>query len=213
MDNRQRIFFFLFRNQLLFSLLLAATGFTAPAWADVEAPRSSRSFLVNFQHIDLTDQNDRPFNPAELQHRVVLFNFIYTHCASTCPMQTRVLVQVMRSLPADVLSNVRIVSVSIDPAVDTPQQLKQFANTLQADLAGWIFLTGKPDQIVRLTQRLNLFDEGTTNPSTRPEAHRTALWLMDQQGRMLQRYDGDPPDRQRLARELIQLSRMPVTTP
>jgi len=114
---------------------------------------------------------------------------------------------------AGIGANVRIVSVSIDPAVDTPQQLKQFANTLQADLAGWIFLTGKPDQIVRLTQRLNLFDEGTTNPSTRPEAHRTALWLMDQQGRMLQRYDGDPPDRQRLARELIQLSRMPVTTP
>lgn len=171
---------------------------------------SSQSFLSNFIGVDLVDQQGRPFQPAELANHVVLFNFIFTRCGSTCPMQTRVLAQVFEKLPADIRGQVRFVSVSIDPENDTPDKLRNFSKTMGADLEGWTFLTGGAEQIERLTQRLHIFDQSETGQANKPQIHRTSLWLVDKQGRMLQRYRGDPPDKERLIRELAQVSRMTI---
>jgi protein SCO1/2 len=171
---------------------------------------SPQSFLSNLDGMMLVDQHGRTFEPAALVNRVVLFNFIFTGCGSVCPLQTRSLAQVFQELPADVRDGVRFVSVSIDPANDTPEKLKQYAKTLHADRDGWSFLTGDVQQIQQLAQRLHLFDESAAGQADQPQMHRTSLWLVDRQGRMLQRYRGDPPDKARLIREITQVSHMTV---
>lgn len=185
-----------------------AQSSASPATAGSSPKISPHSFL-NLLDMDLVDQNARPFQPASLIDQVVLFNFIFTGCGSVCPLQTRTLAQVMKELPEDVRSQVRFVSVSIDPANDTPEKLRQFAKAMDADREGWSFLTGDPRQIEQLAGRLRLFDE-SASPESKPEMHRTSLWLVDKQGRMLQRYRGDPPDKERLVRELTQVSRMTI---
>lgn len=166
------------------------------------------SFLNNFAAIALQDQSGKAFTVDQLDDRVVLFSFIFTGCDSTCPIQTRVLSQVLQDLPPGVRKQVRFVSVSIDPGNDTPEKMLKFARQMQADQDGWLFLTGDVLQLQDLARRLHLMDEASPNT---PSIHRTSLWLVDKQGRMLQRYRGDPPDRERLVRELIQVSRLPVS--
>lgn len=188
----------------------AGTPAANPATVNVLAEIPSDSFLTNFAGLNLLDQQGVPFQAAGLVNHVVLFNFIFTNCGSVCPMQTRTLVQVFGALPDDVRGQVRFVSVSIDPENDTPAKLQRFSKTMGADLDGWSFLTGDTLQVEALTQRLHIFDESETGQVNKPEIHRTSLWLVDKQGRMLQRYRGDPPDKERLIRELAQVSRMTV---
>ena len=180
--------------------------------ATVDAPHKfpPHSFLNNLDGVNLIDQHGRPFEPADLINHVVLFNFIFTNCPATCPMQTKILADIFRGLPENVRSEVRFISVSIDPVNDTPDRLRDFSKTMNADLDGWVFLTGDPAQIDKLTERLHIFDESETGETNKPQIHRTSLWLVDKQGRMLQRYRGDPPNKERLGRELAQVSRMKI---
>lgn len=166
----------------------------------------SASFLTNFDQITLVDQHGQAFDPALLNDHVVLFNFIFTGCESTCPVQTRMLAQVLQTLPDAARKQVRFISVSIDPGNDSPAKMQQFARAMEADLEGWLFLTGDVRQLQDLARRLHMLDEGRPNT---PQVHRTSLWLVDKQGRMLQRYRGNPPDQQRLIRELIQVTQLP----
>jgi cytochrome oxidase Cu insertion factor (SCO1/SenC/PrrC family) len=163
------------------------------------------SFLNNLVDVELVDQHSRSFQPTTLKNHVVLFNFIYTSCGSICPMQTKILSQVLQELPADVRNQVRFVSVSIDPQ-DTPDRLRHFSETMDADLDGWSFLAGDSEQITGLAQRLRLFDVAESGAADKPQNHRASLWLVDKQGQMLQRYRGDPPDKERLIKEITQVS-------
>ena len=175
----------------------------------------AESFLIHFVDLDLVDQKGEAFDVHDLADRGVLFNFIYTDCAAACPVQTHTLVKVLKNLPTDVRRQIRFVSVSIHPETDTPDKLMQFAMNLQADLDGWTFLTGNTKQIRRLSHTLQLVAPGgyaapagsPTDP-IKATLHQTTLWLVDRQGRLLQRYQGDPPDPERLVRELGQVSRM-----
>lgn len=192
----------------LFPCFSNAQVLSEPGPTTKPAAVSPSSFLSHFSGIDLIDQSGQVFQASSLANNVVLFSFIFTDCTSACPLQTRVLSNVLKDLPDDVRARVRFVSVSIDPATDTPEKLQRFAAQMEADQQGWSFLTGDSRQIAELTQRLHLIDEPASGQQALPQIHRTSLWLVDQQGRMLQRYRGDPPDQDRLIRELSQLSRM-----
>lgn len=197
-------------STILLSLLLLAPNLYAdsPISSKQSQDISSISFLSNFNQLNLIDHHGIPFEPSKLQGRVVLFNFIYTGCHSTCPIQTRALSQVLKQLPADVRSQVNFVSVSIDPKQDSPEKMMAFARSLEADIEGWLFLTGTLKEVGKLSQRLHLLDESLETQNQMPVIHRTSLWLVDKQGRLLQRYKGDPPDQQRLVREISQVSRL-----
>lgn len=167
---------------------------------DVQADRTS--FLTNFQPLNLVDQAARPFDVGSLRGKVVLFNFIFTSCPNICPVQTQALAEVQRGLPQRDRDRVHFVSVSIDPTHDTPQVLRSFAERFKVDFSRWTFVTGGTADIDRLADRLRLFAE---NKDRRPENHGTTLWLMDGQGRLMQRYAGNPPEVPRLVSELHSL--------
>lgn len=183
------------------SLLLALAALPALSAA---ARADEPGFALNFAGAALRDQDDRPFDFASLAGKVVLVNFVYTGCSTVCPVQTRVLADVQAALPPPARAKVRFVSLSLDPLNDTPQALKAFATKMGADLSGWWFVTGKPDDIDKIAARLRLFKPG---PATkRPDDHATSLWAVDTKGRLIQRYAGNPPERERLVRELTTLA-------
>lgn len=162
-------------------------------------------FVSNFDQVDLVDQEGQPFNTTELAHHVVLFSFIFTGCDAICPIQIRSLRDVFTSLPDTVRQHIRFVSISIDPGNDSPEKMKNFARLMQADIEGWFFLSGDVTKTQDIVRRLHLIDEADPD---NPENHRTSLWLVDGQGRTLQRYKGNPPDKERLIKELVQVSQL-----
>jgi protein SCO1/2 len=169
------------------------------------AAHDRTSFLTNFEPLTLVDQAQQPFNIAALRGKVVLFNFIFTSCPNVCPVQTLALADVQRGLPPRIRDRVHFVSVSIDPTHDTPNVLRSFAARFRVDFSHWTFVTGGTADIDRLSDRLRLFAQNTDR---RPENHGTTLWLMDGNGRLMQRYAGDPPEVPRLINELDSLAKL-----
>lgn len=181
---------------------LAAAALAAPlAGAQTgSASAAGPSFYDSFSGMQLTDQSGRPLRLNSLRGKVVLFNFIFTACATVCPVQTHAMAQMLRQMSPALRARVHLVSVSLDPLGDTPQTLTAFARRYQVDHAHWSFATGRPGDIQRLAETLWLFRDGRGQAPL--EDHATSLWLVDTQGVLRIRYAGNPPDTARIEREL-----------
>jgi protein SCO1/2 len=168
---------------------------------------TARAQPVVLRGVELRDQQGQAVDAPSLQGRPVLLNFVFTGCSSTCPVQVHELAALHRALPGDVRGAVRFLSVTVDPAHDTPQSLTEFARRMGANLPGWRFATGVPAQVDVLTARMQAFDARAGQ--ARPQDHRTSLYLFDASGALVQRFAGVPVDRTRLADELTRLVRRP----
>jgi protein SCO1/2 len=180
----------------------AAAGITTPPMA----PKADQ-FARNFDGTVLTDVQGLRFDPQALSGQVVLYNFFFTGCSTVCPTQTAALSRVLAGLSPAARRRVHIVSVSIDPLSDTPTTLKAYARRMGADRPGWHFVSGRPNDITQVSDRLKLMPRGA---HTRPATHTTALWLVDAAGHLRMRYDGRQPDVHRLTRELDILATQPA---
>lgn len=187
------------RRACLFAL--AASCVSGPASANGRDPST---FATNFDGMSLVDQEGRPFAFRVVAGQVLLVNFVFTGCSTVCPVQTRVLAEVLRGQAASGAgAKLRFVSFSLDPVNDTPAVLKAYAQSMGVDLARWSFVTGRPEDIDRISERLRLFRPGEL--TKRPDDHATTLWLVDARGRLMLRLNGNPPDAARLTRELTAL--------
>lgn len=149
------------------------------------------------------DQSGRAVRLQALSGRPVLLHFVFTGCSTSCPTQLAELADVHRALPAESRARVRFVSVSVDPLNDTPKALADFAQRVGANQPGWTFITGRPEHLAPLYERLRVFDSAAAAPSAAD--HRTSLYLYGADGRLLQRFRGVPVDRPRLIAELSRL--------
>ena len=79
--------------------------------------------------------------PKELDDgRVVVMNFIFTTCETTCPLSSQTFAAFQRKLGAD-RRYVHLVSISIDPEQDTPLHLREYAKKFHAG-PQWQHYTG-----------------------------------------------------------------------
>jgi len=72
---------------------------------------------------------------------IVVMDFVYTTCTTVCPVLSALFTQVQSKLGDHVGSDVKLVSVSVDPIRDTPQRLKAYSAKHRAG-DGWVWLTG-----------------------------------------------------------------------
>jgi protein SCO1 len=97
--------------------------------------------------VTLLNQFGKTVSLASLKGKPVLVDFIYTRCPGLCETMTLKMARVADDLKTELGSRVTMVSVTLDPADDGPAQLLKFAKKLGAQRYGWLFLTGKLDQI------------------------------------------------------------------
>jgi protein SCO1/2 len=86
------------------------------------------------------DQAGQPFTLSQLSGQVWVANFVFTDCPSVCPMLTSQMGNLQRRM-APQAPALRYVSISVDPAQDTPPVLAAYAARHQADLSTWRFVT------------------------------------------------------------------------
>jgi protein SCO1/2 len=91
----------------------------------------------------------------------VIVSFIYTSCGAVCPVLSATLAQARQYLGADA-ARVRILSISIDPAYDTPARLRAYGRQFHAD-GDWRFYTGDPAAIVTLQRAFDAYRGDKTN--------------------------------------------------
>ena len=99
-----------------------------------------------------------------LAGQVVLINTLFTRCVDACPLITQKLARA-RELLGPQAERVRFVSLSNDPAYDTPARLQRFAR--ERGVSGnWVLLTGAEADMSRLLTRFNLVGGGGQDHST-----------------------------------------------
>ena len=105
-------------------------------------------------------------------------NLIYTSCKDECPLETARLVQVQQLLGDRVGKDVFFYSISIDPTRDTPAVLKAYAEKFHVG-PGWLFLTGKEDDIKLVAKKLGL---SRRRDALTRDGHSASLMIGDESG-------------------------------
>ena len=95
----------------------------------------------------LTNQLGRSVTERDFKGKVWIASFVFTRCASVCPMLTAKFRQLQEQLHD--VPGLAYVSISVDPEYDTPQVLAAYAKRFDADASRWQFLTGPLADIER----------------------------------------------------------------
>jgi len=136
---------------------------------------------------NLVDQDGRPVSLASLRGKVLLLDFVYTHCPGPCPILTSRHVSVQRALPPELTEKVHFVSISLDPERDTPEAFRRYAEARGADLATWSFLGGAPDAVADVDARYGVAPTPGQNGEIE---HLVITYLIDTEGRIARRFAG-----------------------
>ena len=105
--------------------------------------------------VELLDQDGRTvhFYTDLVKGKTVAVNFIFTTCTTICPPLGATFARVQRELGARAGRDVHLISISVDPATDTPERLKAWGAKFHA-AEGWTFVTGRKPQVDELLRAL-----------------------------------------------------------
>jgi len=131
-----------------------ALGTPAPTTA---AGENSDSFSsAKIPDTQVVDQNGKQLNFYSdlIKGRTVAINFIFTTCTGICPSLTATFHRVEENAATRGVK-VSLVSVSVDPTVDTPERLHEYAEKFKAG-PNWTFVTGDKARIDAVLQALGV---------------------------------------------------------
>jgi protein SCO1 len=186
-------------------LVLVILGFPAVVHAHDtahHAPHQRLPKIAPAPAFSLTSQNRMPVALADLRGKTVAVTFIYTSCTDTCPVLTALMVHVQDKLGRDFGEKIVFVSITVDPERDTPEVLKEYADTFGADLKGWAFLTGAPATIRAVIHRYGVF--AAKNPNGEVD-HTFLTSIIDRNGMLRVQYLGVRFDKEEFQRDLKDL--------
>jgi protein SCO1/2 len=162
----------------LLTVTLLQTSVRAAGDGSEESSGGARWGANYFPNVPLITQEGKTvrfFNDL-LRDKVVVINFIYTSCPDVCPLETSRLAELQGILADRVGRDVFMYSISIDPEHDTPEVLAEYAARFGAG-PGWLFLTGKKEDITLVRRKLSLYREKKDQGST---DHNTSLIIGNQ---------------------------------
>lgn len=128
--------------------------------------------------------------------RVVLLSFVYTHCpdAEGCPLATAVLHSVGRRVAAEprLRSRIRLISLSFDPARDTPEVMRRYAQGFLREGLDWRFLTTASEAelapILAAYRQTRVPEVDAEDVPTGGFSHLLRVFLIDREARIRQVY-------------------------
>ena len=162
---------------LAFTLIVFAAGAAkadschAPAAKPAAATAAAATSIPN---VKVTTQDGKTVDFYEdlIKGKVVAVNFVFTSCTTVCPPMGAIFGKLQEQR-----ADAHLVSVSIDPEVDTPERLKSWSRKFGAR-PGWTLVTGKKDDIVRLLKAMNAYSPDFANhqPVTVVGNDATGTW-------------------------------------
>jgi len=100
------------------------------------------------------DNKEVRFYDDLIKGKQAVINMMYAECHGACPLVTTVMKRTYRDLKDRMGKDLFFYSISVKPQDDTPAALKHYAQTRNADLPGWYFLTGDAYDIETIRFRL-----------------------------------------------------------
>jgi protein SCO1/2 len=151
------------RGWLAASAILPAAGalIALRSKAEFSAPVSGREVMREryFPNVVLTTHEGKQvrFYDDLIKDKAVVINVMFASCNDACPLITANLTRVQELLADRMARDLFFYSITIDPEHDTPEILDLYAKSYGVG-PGWLFLTGRPDDIEQLRQKLGYVD-------------------------------------------------------
>jgi len=183
-------------------LALALAAVAAFALYQVESARSDPEALDDYGEMPefrFVDQEGESFGRDELEGSVALVSFQFTRCPAACVTMSRELRRLHERYEGR--DDLRLVTFTVDPEHDTPEVLREYAESLGVADGIWTFLNGPLDRVVEVSEKGFLLPAEVL-----PAGHSSRLVLVDRGGRIRGYYDAlEPEAMERLDRDLAAL--------
>lgn len=153
-----------------------------------DAPASRLAVIQPAPGFALTAQDGKPLKSADLKGKVLLVSFVFTTCSGSCPATTSRLVQVQQELARQGQlkdGRVHLLSITLDPARDTPDKLRDYLKLYDADPASWTALTGSAEEVAQTIKDWGMWAKPAANGQL---DHPSRIFLVDPQGRVREIY-------------------------
>ena len=186
-----------------------------------QAVRKELPVLATLPQFSLVDEAGKPFGRDDLLGKVWVADFVFTSCADACPRLQEKMRRIQdRLIPVEQGGQISLLSISVDPERDTPEKLREYAQTYGARPGMWRYLTGAQKEVEKtVVQGFHTAmakipvpgGKARGSPQGRAEAegrstdsdphaeafdimHGERLVLVDRLGRIRGFYDADDPD-------------------
>lgn len=148
-------------------LLLAGLSQTQQPTGKSESSTSESAAQEYFTDTAVVDQDgqEQRFYTDLLKGKVVVINAMFASCKDSCPTIAAKLARIQKWLGPRLGTNVRLLSITVDPEADTPSILKQYGARFGAQ-PGWFFLTGKKQNVEFILRKLRLYAERKQDHAT-----------------------------------------------
>jgi len=143
----------------------------------------------------LTDHNGNEVTDASFHGKFMLVFFGYTYCPDVCPTALTDISDAMDSL-GDSAEKITPVFISVDPARDTPEHLKEYASYFHPRL---VAMTGSEQVIKTVAKSYRVYYAKAKSEDEDPESylidHSSIIYLMGPDGKFVTHFShGTEPD-------------------
>ena len=149
-----------------------------------------------------TDINGMPVHLEAFFDKPLIINLVYTSCYHICQMTTQHLKKMVEianeSLGADKFN---VITVGFDAMIDTPEMMRDYAQSRSIKLENWHFLSGDMDTVGRLTEAVGFTYVRTSNGFD----HTLQATMVDQKGKIYTQVYGESYDAPLLMEPLKEL--------
>ena len=152
-----------------------------------------------FQKIDkpapdftLRDADDHSVRLAEFRHKVLVLHFVYTTCPDVCPLHAERIAEIQAMINQTPMRElVQFVTITTDPANDTPAVLRKYGPAHGLDAVNWLFLTSGPSRPEDATRNLaERFGHKFTRAEDGYQIHGVVTHVIDRDGRWQANFHG-----------------------
>ena len=163
-----------------------------PAMIDPKLVDESIQFVKKYHTIapfTMTNQNGQTITEKDYENKVYVADFFFTTCPSICPIMTKNMFSLQEKLKTK-YPEVKLLSYSVTPEIDTIEQLKRYAIENKVDDKIWNLVTGDKKEIYTLARKSYLVVQNDGNGGPHDMIHTENFVLIDEENRIRGYYDG-----------------------
>ncbi len=157
----------------------------APGFTEGNLPPIGR-----VQPFTFNNQNGKQIPEKDLAGKVVVASYFFTTCRGICPEMNGNLKRVYDQFKND--KDFLLLSHTSDPEIDSVPVIKKYADSIGANPANWIFLTGRKDSLYTMARLSYAIDDPANNlKGIDDDFLHTQYWaLVNKKGEVRKIYDG-----------------------
>lgn len=136
------------------------------------------------------NQDGKTITEKDVEGKIYVIEYFFTTCQGICPIMNENMVEVYKAFRND--NEFAILSHTVDPEVDTVEQMKNYSTKFDADPQRWMFLTGQKNSLYQMAIEDYLIPiADSTVEKINPEfIHTQKFVLIDKEKSVRGFYDG-----------------------